>query len=271
MAGRTPPHRCQVVASPWPGIYAVQTESGRHYGRHWHADYVLGVLDAGAQRSASGRGVVEAQPGDLLAANPGEVHDGRPEGGPVRRWRSLYFPRDALAEFADGHELAITRPAFADAGLRRALTTLLARLARWRPGTDALACEEALVETWALLVAGHTTALPPHEARADIARVRERLADDLLATPTLAELAAVAGLSRFQVLRRFQQVHGLPPHAWLQQQRAERARSLIRAGTPLALAAGDSGFADQSHMTRVFVRHFGFTPGAWRAGTAALQ
>jgi AraC-like DNA-binding protein len=271
MAIGAPQHRCRVIGSPWPGIYAVETESGRHYGRHWHADYVLGVLDAGAQRSASGRGVVEAQPGDLLAANPGEVHDGRPQGGPVRRWRSLYFPREALAEFADGHELAVTQPAFADAALQRALKTLLARLQNWARDADALACEESLVDTWALLVAGHTTAAPPREACAGIARVRERLADDLQATPTLAQLAELAGASRFQVLRRFQQVYGLPPHAWLQQQRAERARSLIRAGVPLAQAAGDSGFADQSHMTRVFVRHFGFTPGAWRAGTAALQ
>jgi AraC-like DNA-binding protein len=269
MAAEAPPHRCRVIGSPWAGIYAVETESGRHYGRHWHADYVLGVLDAGAQRSASGVGVVEAQPGDLLSANPGEVHDGRPQGGPVRRWRSLYFPREALAEFADGHELAVTQPAFADIALQRALKVLLTRLDR--PQADALACEEALVETWALLVAGHTTAVAPREACADIARVRERLADDLQATPTLAQLAALAGLSRFQVLRRFQQVHGLPPHAWLQQQRAERARSLIRTGVSLAQAASDSGFADQSHMTRVFVRHFGFTPGAWRAGTAALQ
>ena len=271
MAASAPQHRCRVIGSPWAGIYAVETESGRHYGRHWHADYVLGVLDAGAQQSASGVGVVEAQPGDLLAANPGEVHDGRPQGGPVRRWRSLYFPRAALAEFADGHELAITRPAFADRALQRTLKTVLARLDSPRGDCDALACEEALVETWALLLARHTTALPPREASADIARVRECLADDLQATPTLAQLAAIAGLSRFQVLRRFQQVHGLPPHAWLQQQRAERARSLIRTGVPLAQAARDSGFADQSHLTRVFVRHFGFTPGAWRAGTAALQ
>jgi AraC-like DNA-binding protein len=39
---------------------------------------------------------------------------------------------------------------------------------------------------------------------------------------------------------------------------------LIREGSSLRDAAAASGFADQSHMTRVFARHFGFTPGAWR-------
>jgi AraC-like DNA-binding protein len=39
---------------------------------------------------------------------------------------------------------------------------------------------------------------------------------------------------------------------------------LIRRGTSLADTAAASGFADQSHMTRIFTRHFGFTPGAWQ-------
>jgi AraC-like DNA-binding protein len=263
-----PLHRCDVVGSPWAGIYAVQTESGRHFGRHWHADYVLGVLDAGAQQSASGRGPVNAQPGDLLCANPGEVHDGRPHGGPVRRWRSLYFPAAALSDFTGGREVAITRPVIADAPLRTALLASFAQLGRRRHAADALACEEALVRTWGLLLARHGSAPPGEQAAGDVARVRECLADDLLATPSLAQLASLVGLSRFQVLRRFRAAYGLPPHAWLQQQRAERARSLIRTGASLADAAAASGFADQSHLTRVFVRHFGFTPGAWRSGTA---
>jgi AraC-like DNA-binding protein len=74
--------------------------------------------------------------------------------------------------------------------------------------------------------------------------------------------------SRFQLLRQFRSKYGVTPHAWLLQQRAERARALIRQRTPLADAAALSGFADQSHMTRVFVRQFGFTPGAWQRACA---
>jgi AraC-like DNA-binding protein len=74
----------------------------------------------------------------------------------------------------------------------------------------------------------------------------------------------MAGLGKFQLLRRFQKAYGVPPHAWLLLQRAERARALIRRGTSLADTAAASGFADQSHMTRIFTRHFGFTPGAWQ-------
>jgi AraC-like DNA-binding protein len=88
--------------------------------------------------------------------------------------------------------------------------------------------------------------------------------------PSLLDLARLTGLSRYQVLRRFERAYGLPPHAWLLRRRAERARVLIRDGCTLAVAAVETGFADQSHMTRVFARQFGFTPGAWRRA-ARLQ
>ena len=47
-------------------------------------------------------------------------------------------------------------------------------------------------------------------------------------------------------------------------QRLEQARRLIRDGHGLAEAALQAGFADQSHMTRLFGRQFGYTPGAWQ-------
>jgi AraC-like DNA-binding protein len=125
-----------------------------------------------------------------------------------------------------------------------------------------------LVETCSLFADRHTSSTPPGEVPADVRQVRDRLADELLTPPTLADMALMAGVSRYQVLRRFERVYGLPPHAWLLQQRAERARRLIRDGCSLSLAAVSAGFADQSHMTRVFVRYFGFTPGAWRRAAA---
>jgi AraC-like DNA-binding protein len=127
------------------------------------------------------------------------------------------------------------------------------------------------VEAAVLLVARHgTVRLRTNSPDHDLRRIRDRLADEPVDPPSLAEMAATTGLSRYQVLRRFERTYGLPPHAWLLSRRAEYALRLIRRGETLADAAIASGFADQSHMTRVFVRHYGFTPGAWRK-TAALQ
>jgi AraC-like DNA-binding protein len=273
---REPLHDCQLIGSPWTGVYATAIASGRHYGRHSHGTYGFGVVDAGAHRSASGRGTVDAFAGDIVTTNPGEVHDGRPLGGPVRKWHTVYLEPAVLASLCPAGpraEIAITRPAFADRSLQGALRHLLACLRDWQQGrADALACDEALVQAGGLLVARHTTqAAPVQAANVALSGVRQCLADRLQEPPTLAELAERAGISRFQLLRRFAALHGCTPHAWLMQQRAERARALIRQGETLAAAASACGFADQSHMTRIFTRQFGFTPGAWQRAHARAQ
>lgn len=188
------------------------------------------------------------------------------------RWaarRGVYLDPAVMASMG-GPAVELTRPVISDHRLRGALLRLLVQLQDWRAGgqpadTCGLACEEALVRVCGLLLDRHSTRAPDPAAGADLRRVRERLADDLLSPPSLHDLAAMVGLSKYQVLRRFERAYGMPPHAWLQSRRVERVRALIRQGISLANAAACSGLADQSHMTRLFKRQFGFTPGAWRA------
>jgi AraC family transcriptional regulator len=57
----------------------------------------------------------------------------------------------------------------------------------------------------------------------------------------------------------------MPPHRWLLMQRVKRAKELLRGTrTPIAEIAVTYGFADQSHLTRVFSKVFRVSPGAWR-------
>ncbi len=58
---------------------------------------------------------------------------------------------------------------------------------------------------------------------------------------------------------------GISPHAFRLLARLNRARQMLRAGDPIAAVAADAGFADQSHLTRLFRRTCGTTPGVyWR-------
>lgn len=283
MPAAPPAHHSRVLLTPWPGVHATELHSGRHFGRHWHATHGVGLLDDGAQRSASGRGMVDAHAGDVITTNPGEVHDGRPLGGPARRWRIVYFEpgvigtanaaADGTVEGHGGADVELARPVLQDAPLRATLQRLFDRLDRWqrqpRPA-EALACDEALAQLCGQLLARHcarpgqATAARDMAGCAAVRQVRDRLADELMDPPGLTALAAMVGLSKTQLLRRFARAYGVPPHAWLLLQRAERARSLIRGGSALAEAAAACGFADQSHLTRLFVRQFGYTPGAWQ-------
>jgi AraC-like DNA-binding protein len=81
----------------------------------------------------------------------------------------------------------------------------------------------------------------------------------------LADVAKECGLSRGHFIRAFRLTTGLTPRQWLQRYRLEKAKSLLR-GSSVAIAeiAGRCGFADQSHLTRVFTATLGVPPGAWR-------
>jgi transcriptional regulator GlxA family with amidase domain len=59
---------------------------------------------------------------------------------------------------------------------------------------------------------------------------------------------------------------GVTPHQYLAAQRIERAKQLLRSTslTPSEVALS-TGFADQSHFTKVFRRIAGTTPGRFRA------
>src|SRR5687767_14526366 len=170
-------HRCVVFGSPWPGVFGTRIDSERHYARHWHATYGFGVLEHGAQRSASGRGTVEAYAGDVITTNPGEVHDGRPLGGPSRRWWIVNV--DVAADSMFAGDVEITRPVIRDAGLRRVLQRLFRRIEGWSgESAEAMACEESLAEAGGLLMARYGTAPLARDAAADMRAIRERLADD---------------------------------------------------------------------------------------------
>lgn len=77
----------------------------------------------------------------------------------------------------------------------------------------------------------------------------------------LAARAEFAGLTRFELLRRFRRQTGLTPHAFQTNLRIARARALLSAGEPIAQVAAACGFADQPHLTRTFRRAVGVTPG----------
>ena len=256
-------------------VEAMHAHFERHvYHRHSHETYSLGVTDYGAQSFTCRGSAHTSGAGMVIAFNPDDPHDGWAGDERGFTYRMIHIgPRLVASILEDMAGRPAGLPLFADpvvtdpalAGNLRALHRALLR------GAPALRRDELLaaavgaaVRRAAARARLHPDDLPPRGARAIAGRarqlIRERYADDV----TASDLAAATGRSRFTVHRAFLSVYGLAPSDYQRQLRLRAARDLILRGAPISQAAAQSGFADQSHLTRWFTRYYGITPASYR-------
>jgi len=96
-------------------------------------------------------------------------------------------------------------------------------------------------------------------------RAKEFMEANLSTNIRLCELADLTRLSQSQFGRAFKASTGLAPHRWQMNLRINRAQQLLLDGElTLAQIALVTGFSEQSHLTRVFRRIVGVSPGSWR-------
>ena len=104
--------------------------------------------------------------------------------------------------------------------------------------------------------------LTPHRLDAVLAAIDAESDADT----TVVRLASVAGLPRRAFASAFRQATGLPVHQFVLRRRVDRAITLLETSDlSLADIAARTGFSHQAHMTRVFSRLKGITPGQLRA------
>jgi AraC-like DNA-binding protein len=97
-----------------------------------------------------------------------------------------------------------------------------------------------------------------------VSRVRIFLQEHLSEHIEISRLAEIVSLTPCHFIRVFHRAVGVPLHRYVTLVRIRHAESLLRAGVPIAEAAGSAGFYDQSHLSRYFRRILGVTPGQYQ-------
>ncbi|WP_315836954.1 AraC family transcriptional regulator [Bradyrhizobium prioriisuperbiae] len=83
---------------------------------------------------------------------------------------------------------------------------------------------------------------------------------------TLEDLAAVVNLSVTKLIPAFRTTFALTPAQYVIAQRLSLARRLLANSTlDITAVASEAGFADNSHLTRLFKRTYGLTPSEFGA------
>jgi len=101
-------------------------------------------------------------------------------------------------------------------------------------------------------------------------RVRALLDERSSLHTDVAAIAQACAVSAGHLARAFRREIGTSLHNFHVLLALHGAKALLREGVPIVVAALDAGFCDQAHLNREFVRTFGMTPAAFRAGWATL-
>lgn len=248
----------------------VDTGSKTEYPAHAHAEFMMGVgIDAFWECRQNGRTHLISS-GSLVLHHPDQVHSARSlsVSGPTPGFRLLRVDVSAMHYAAQevnerrGKNPIFVRPVQDN-------PEIAAQLVRFHldclHGIPRLQRESRLL--WLLAEisreCGESSA-PPLPAmgweNGPIGRVRAYLRERYAEDVSLDDLAIVARMSRFHLLRVFRATVGIPPHAYLTHVRLDAARVMLKTGRSPAETAAATGFADQSHFGRLFRRREGISP-----------
>lgn len=258
-------------ASALPGLTVVHAWFPPHamLESHVHEHATLAVMLQGSFDLCFARHEHDCIPGTVSTEPAGERHANRmgregaevlvlqPDPGEVELWRpfqslfeSITSTRHAAVSRLAARivvELARRPDPYAKLGLQALVLDLLVTVARLEPSPGA----DRSPPAWLL-------------------RVQEILHDDPATGTRLGEVARIAGVHPAHLARVFRRHFRASVGSYARQLRVERAAERLgRSEEPIAAIAIETGFADQSHLTREFRRVYRMTPAAFRRAVSS--
>ncbi|WP_322042290.1 AraC family transcriptional regulator [Paraburkholderia sp. J67] len=246
------------------------------FPRHTHAEYVISATLSGSEDVWLDGKTFSSPAGTATVYNPFAIQASEfdPSTGDCE-FVSLYLEPQRLADIASENGWTsrafaqeISQGVFADATLHRRIVELYlaARTLNTNPHAkpDTLEYDIALTELAAALLSnGSTRALHADTDRLSAHRldsVQAFMRERLDAPVKLDELAGIADISKFHLIRAFKGAVGMSPGKYHMQLRLIEARRLLRQGSSIADVAFTLGFYDQSHFINTFRTTLGVSP-----------
>jgi AraC-like DNA-binding protein len=206
--------------------------------QHFHAKVQITIVEVGKRRFVTRFGLIEANAGQRVILPAGIPHEalGLEASGGLSV--NLYVPEERTQDLARGAPVILSTPS----SVRRRVE---------KP--------DAFIDDLCGLAAKTATKYTGMSS-SDL----ELIAAILGTTEDLRGVARFFSLSREGFIRQFARATGMTPHAYRLAAKLNDARGLLGVGLSPAAAAADAGFADQSHLGRLFRAAFGTTPAGYR-------
>lgn len=246
--------RCTV--SPIPALGGERRSySGvmQPFASHSHGHYVIGRVRQGERKLQLNDCTLHIGPGDLIVFNPGDVHGCTQDGDELFAYDSVTI----AAEKLDGARLAFPR------GEKKASEAFDALLTALESGDDEGSLGRALYLA-SFLESNEALQHVATQSEDAALRTYAHLLGHLAEPASIKDLAKSEGLSEYALIRAYRHRFSITPLQHLMSLRIECACELLAQGAAPADVAEETGFADQSHLTRTFKQRLGTTPAAYR-------
>lgn len=232
---------------------------------HSHDAFAIGLVEEGCGRTTF-RGEVHLAPaGSVMCLNPGDVHTGEAASSEACwRYRMVYPSASLVQQIIAVHSgpaspyVRLQAPVIYDQALAQLLR------ARFRDVDVDESMDRATLRCVVMHLFQHHATVEATTDGAQALRIVQMamcfMTQQLHERLTLRRIAEHVLLSPFHFSRVFQAETGMPPYTWLEHARIREAIRLLRLGTVISRVALDTGFSDQSHLTRRFKRVVGVPP-----------
>ena len=229
---------------------------------HAHARAYLGFVVKGAHRETTKDAERHCEQTAVVFHPAGELHANRfsPAGGRIFR---LEIGDEWLARLGE-HEASLDRPAESHGGRLSHIASRIFDEFQARDHVSALMIEGLVMEFVTCVVRGGDEprgGRPPAWLRAAVDYLHARP----LGPIQLDDVALAAGVHPAHLSRVFRTHYRCSVGQYVRRMRVDlAARELAGSQRPIAEIAAETGFADQSHFSRVFARLTGLTPARYR-------
>lgn len=238
-------------------------QSTNDFTKHYHDTYTIGLTYKGVLKSYNSFETYDSYEYSIRVNNPGEVHSGK-----SKEWsHANFYPTvDLLSNLYEQIFYEKKTPFFQRHIVENKLLFLKLHnfFTAYFTKEDEMFVESLLIEALSELILSNTIYTKEYnkifEDRKLIKNTYELINDSLDTNFTLDTLASNVNLSKYHFLRLFKKEFGLTPHAFIINQRLNKANRLIQKGVSISQASIEVGFNDQSHYTRNFKKFFGYTP-----------
>ncbi|MCY9185316.1 AraC family transcriptional regulator [Bacillus sp. FSL L8-0222] len=235
------------------------------FPNHFHDYYVIGFIEKGQRYLACQNQEYIINPGDLLLFNPRDTHSCEQIDGRTLDYRCINVMPDVMKKAVEEITGAGHLPYFSHHVLfRHELTSSLQELhILISKEKQALRKEELFLHLLEELIRRYSDVTflnsipePSDEVKMVCGFLEEHYAENV----TLNDLSELTGWSKYHLLRSFTKQKGITPNSYLETIRINQTKKLLEQGIRPIDAAFQTGFSDQSHMTKFFKRQVGLTP-----------